>query len=234
MLINLETCKYYFLTFNNELRKNHMLNEFKDYNLTEVNPLIDSKNKSGSSGFLRILDIASKNQEPTKPFQPFCIFEDDVKKYREFPEVLDVPDDADILYIGLSRWGMGYNNIAGENIVCYTNVNKDIIRIYNMLSCHGMIICSIRGMLIIQKCMMEAYFKDIIWDMFTAQVQPYYNAYALKIPLVYQCAEMNNGNNDLHIATKITMENEFNNNIDSSWVNTDYLCIKTTYINNSC
>ena len=34
------------------------------------------------------------------------LIEDDIKKYRDFPEEIDIPDDADLLYTGLSCWGM--------------------------------------------------------------------------------------------------------------------------------
>jgi negative regulator of replication initiation len=34
MIINIKQSKYYFLTNNNDKRKNHMLEEFKDYNIT--------------------------------------------------------------------------------------------------------------------------------------------------------------------------------------------------------
>ena len=74
------------------------------------------------------------------------MLEDDVNKYREFPEYLDIPDDTDLLYMGISKWGS--NNIDGGIDKVYTkSVDNypDIVRVYNMLSTHGMIICSIMG-----------------------------------------------------------------------------------------
>ena len=184
MKINLDNIYYYFLTCNNKIRRDHITNEFKNYKLVEVNPIMDiGRNKSGASGFSKILDLACINQDNNKPFQPFAILEDDVKKNCDFPSDIEIPDDTDILYIGLSRCGMN-NNEAGT--VCFKNINDNIIKIYNMLSLHGIIICSMRGLLSIQKCMLEGYFKNIIWDIFTAQIQPYLNVYALKNPLVYQ------------------------------------------------
>lgn len=126
------------------------------------------KYRSGSTGFSKILYLACQNQDKNKPFQSFIILEDiilediiiedDAKKHREFPENLNIPDDCDILYIGLSNWGM--------------------------------IICSIRGLLNIQKCMFEEYFNNKVWDYYTALIQPYLNVYALKEPLVYQYGEI--------------------------------------------
>lgn len=227
MHLFLDTIKYYFLTCNNEIRKQHILNEFKEYDLTEVNPVIDpSKNKSGATGFSRILDLAAYNQDRSKPFQPFVIFEDDVKKYRDFPKTLEIPDDTDILYIGLSCSGMNHDHWT--NTVCFTNVgaNNEVMRIYNMLSLHGTIICSPRGLLAIQKSMLEGYFKDIIWDIYTAQIQPFYNVYALKKPLVYQYA----GIGGEEIFTKLEYSDLIEERkIDPSWINKINISVKTCF-----
>jgi hypothetical protein len=226
MLVDLDKIKYYFLTCNNEIRQKHMIEEFKEYDLTEVNPVIDCKNKSGAVGFSRILDLACLNQERDKPFQPFVILEDDVKKYREFPKTIEIPNDTDILYIGISLFGM--NDKTYCETVCCKNINEYIIQVYNMLAFHGTIICSARGALAIQKCMLEGYFKNIIWDIFTAQIQPFYNVYALKTPLVYQYAEIGG----IEWPTKIEFKNKKDENIDSSWINKNNIssitCFETT------
>lgn len=222
MKIDLQTTKFYFLTCNNEKRKNHMLEEFQNYNITEVNPITNiEKTKSGISGFSRILDLALKNQDPTKPFQPFIIFEDDVKKYREFPNEIEIPDNADILYLGLSSFGMSENSHTPH--VFYENIDENTIRIYNMLSLHGTAICSMRGLLAIQKCMMESYFTNNIWDMYTAWIQPFYNVYALRKPLVYQWSELGGQEG----ATKIEFNEPSNPNIPDYWINKNLASILT-------
>lgn len=204
-----------------------MLNEFANYNLTEVNPIADiGKCKSGASGFSKILDLACQKQHRNMPFQPFVIFEDDVKKHREFPLNIDIPDDTDILYIGLSRCGM--NNRTAKNDVRFINVNEDVIRIYNMLSLHGIIICSVRGLLMIQKCMLEGYYKNTIWDIYTAQIQPYLNVYALKNPLVYQYEKI--GGVEEH--TKLTYINMENREMPSAWINKTNDSIVTSHLQN--
>ena len=204
-----------------------MLNEFANYNLTEVNPIADiGKCKSGASGFSKILDLACQKQHRNMPFQPFVIFEDDVKKHREFPLNIDIPDDTDILYIGLSRCGM--NNRTAKNDVRFINVNEDVIRIYNMLSLHGIIICSVRGLLMIQKCMLEGYYKNTIWDIYTAQIQPYLNVYALKNPLVYQYEKI--GGVEEH--KKLTYINMENREMPSAWINKTNDSIVTSHLQN--
>jgi len=206
MKVQLKSINYYFLTCDtNGKRKNHMMNTFKDYSITEVNPILGiHKNQSGPTGFSRMIDIGLRNQDRSLAFQPFVIMEDDCSKFREFPEYIEIPDNTDILYIGLSKSGTYKygSNTKDIHKVYMEEVNSDIVRIYNMLSLHGIIICSASGALAIQKAMMEGYFSDKIWDLYTTYIQPYYNVYALKIPLVYQ--DKNLGGAEAE--TKITIE----------------------------
>ena len=139
---------------------------------------------------------------------------------------IDIPDDTDILYIGLSRCGM--NNRTAKNDVRFININEDLIRIYNMLSLHGIIICSIRGLLMIQKCMLEGYYKNTIWDIYTAQMQPYLNVYALKNPLVYQYEDI--GGVEEH--TKLTYMDMENREMPQNWINKSNDSIITSYLQN--
>lgn len=187
MIIDLKSINFYFLTCDtNGVRKKHMVEEFKDYKITEVNPILGiGKSKSGPTGVSRMIDMGLKNQDRIKPFQPFVILEDDAKKYREFPEKIEVPDDTDILYIGLSKCGSN-DKYFHCLTVHFKEINKEIIRVYNMLASHGIIICSAHGANAIQKCMCEGFFNNKPWDLYTAYIQPFYNVYALKSPLVYQ------------------------------------------------
>ncbi len=226
MIIDLNNIKYYYLTCDtNGVRKNRIIQNFSKYNIREVNPILGiSKNMSGAIGFSRMIDIGLREQDRNKIFQPFVLLEDDCTKFRDFPDSIQVPDDCDILYIGLSYWGMPHSNSeAGYwNNVYYKNYNDNIVRIYNMLSLHGIIICSASGALAIQKCMMEGYFKDNIWDIYTAFIQPYYNVYALKTPLVYQDGQI--GGHEEY--TRITIENITNHLVDDNNINTTNVSIK--------
>ena len=92
-----------------------------------------------------------------------------------------------------------------------------------MLSLHGIIVCSIRGLLTLQKCMFESYFKNIIWDIYTAQIQPYLNVYALKKPLVYQYGKIGGAEE----ATKINYIDKADKPISKEWINKDNISILT-------
>lgn len=226
MILNLSDITYYYLTVpkENNIRKAHLLQEFSDLNLIEVNPNISSnKVRSGATGFCKILDLASLNQDKNKPFQPFAIFEDDVKKNRDFPLNIEIPDDSDILYIGVSSCGMKHKNSSHE--VCFKNIDEDIIRVYNMLSTHGMIFCSIRGLITYQKSFLECFFNKRGYDIIASQTQPFINAYALKIPLVYQYKELGG----LEKETKITYNDLQDKLIPKEWINTNHMSVRTIY-----
>ena len=167
------------------------------------------------------MDQACIDQQKNEPFQPFIIFEDDVKKNRSFPSEIEIPDDTDILYIGLSSCGM--NNHKWCNTVCTKNINDDIIKIYNMLSTHGMIVCSIRGLLTLQKCMLESYFLNKPWDLHITRTQPYLNIYALKNPLVYQYGKIGGQESN----TKINFIDKEDLAIPNEWINRDNISILT-------
>ena len=85
-----------------------------------------------------MIDQALKDQNRNLPFQQFILLEDDVSKYRNFPDSLEIPDDSDIMYIGLSPWGIKADNnincrpMGGVRGVYYTNIDDNIIRIFNM------------------------------------------------------------------------------------------------------
>ena len=222
MKIKLKDINYYYLTCNNEQRKKHITNEFKEFKLVEVNPITDiGRYKSVATGFSKMLDQACQDQDRFKPFQPFIIFEDDVKKFREFPLEIDIPDDTDILYIGLSKFGM--NNTDWVQTVCSQNINENIIRIYNMLTIHGVMICSVRGLLSFQKCMLDSYYNNITPDIYTARIQPYLKVYALKNPLVYQYGKIGG----VEKATKINYINKKDISIPNEWINKKNVSILT-------
>lgn len=177
--------KFYFLTVNNKARKAHILDEFKEYSPIEINPVTGiSRNMSGSTGFCRMVDKGLRDQDLNKPFQPFVMLEDDASKYRQFPEYIDIPMDADIVYLGLHSWG--YSKDEPINIIYSEHVDKNLMRVKNLLALHAVMICSAAGGALMQRCMTESFYRDKPWDIPITLSQPFYHVYALKIPLVYQ------------------------------------------------
>jgi hypothetical protein len=142
------------------------------------------------------------------------MYEDDSSKYREFPEYIEVPDDTDLLYIGLSKGSMNDKN---DQLGCYyKHINTDIIRIYNMLATHGIIVCSASGALAIQKSLLEDYYKNMPWDISLAYIQSYYNVYALKNPLVYQDSKYGGCEG----STKFSITSSLDSPLPTEYINT--------------
>jgi len=155
--------KYYFLTTGSHpKRKKHILSIFKGFEITEIDSIIGAnKNKSGTVGWCRMIDQGLRD----KLSQPLVALEDDVSIHRDFPEILEIPDNADVLYVGISPWGRVGNKSKLQ--IFASDVNSSIVR----------------------RCLVESHFSGENWDRYFARIQPYYNVYALKNPLVYQDKE---------------------------------------------
>ena len=92
-----------------------------------------------------------------------------------------------------------------------------------MLSSHSIIICSLRGMLTLQKCLLEDFYKSQGWDRSICHIQPYLNVYAFKKPLVYQYGKI--GGEELY--TKINVEKLNKKSLPENWKNKTNLSIIT-------
>lgn len=70
---------------------------------------------------------------------PFIILEDDAT-INHIPGSIEIPDDCDVLYIGISSWGFvpdQSGNLSGLNKIIYDRVDNNFVRIFNMLSSHA-------------------------------------------------------------------------------------------------
>jgi len=211
--INLKEIDWYFLTTGqNERRKAHILDEFKEFKLHEINPLMGgiSRNRSGSTGFYRMINAGLKDQDPSSstPFQPFVMLEDDASKFRSIPDSVSVPENADLLYIGISNCGIVEKNVSWTHNVYADNIDDDLVLVKNLLTTHGIMVCSLKGAEMVQKCMVESYHYDIPWDGPLARAHSHFNVYALKQPFVYQ--EGIYGGNEA--ATKIVVNSKWYKN----------------------
>jgi len=89
----------------------------------------------------RIIGCARSHYEILNKAQPpFIILEDDCSLNREFNSKIEIPDNADALYLGISHWGR-YLNHSGP-YVHTTKVNEDIVRVHNLLATHAILYIS--------------------------------------------------------------------------------------------
>jgi hypothetical protein len=187
-----------------------------------VMPIIGMpKNKSGATGFFQMVERGLKAQVRGEPFKPFLLLEDDVSFSTHSTNlVVDVPDDADFLYIGLSHYSM--NDYMFHYATYYEGIQgfPDIVRIKHMLATHGIMVCSALGASVIQRTMLEVFLSDKALDIPLAYVQPFYNVYALRRPWIYKDSVYNGDDT----STKITLEGE-DNVLRKAWLSKNYATI---------
>ena len=74
---------------------------------------------------------------------PSLVVEDDVKRTESYTNIIEVPDETDAVYLGISHWGM---SVGGEfstlNGTTRKPYNEDFLRISDMCSLHAVLYIS--------------------------------------------------------------------------------------------
>jgi hypothetical protein len=121
-----------------------------------------------------------KNEKP-----PFIILEDDCAPNKEFVSEIEVPDNADALYLGISHWGR-YLNHSGPYVHC-TKVDENIVRVHNMLATHAIMYLSDSYT---EMCKRVAYHfgyeVENHLDIGFAEIHKFFNVYSFDEPLFRQ------------------------------------------------
>ena len=231
MRISLAELPIYCLTCEDEnfrgpiSKKNHVESEWTRVGVSGdfVYPIYGGipKNKSGASGFFRMIERGLRAQTPGTPFTPFLMLEDDISFAEGSLMVADIPDDADILYVGLSNCSMNDHQFHYDNYYTSMNGFPEVVRIKHMLATHGIMVCSALGAAAIQRSMIEIFLCDKPWDIPLAFLQPYYRVYALRRPWVYQ----DSGYGGDEACTRITLEGA-DKELPENWVNGTWATIR--------
>jgi hypothetical protein len=114
---------------------------------------------------------------------PFIIFEDDIT-LNNFNPIISIPDDTDVFYLGISSWGR-MNSHSGP-FVQYKKIDKNILRVYNMLGTHAILYLNKEYVSICKKISYHQYLIEDYIDIGFTDIQKYYNVYAFDDPLFYQ------------------------------------------------
>jgi hypothetical protein len=114
---------------------------------------------------------------------PFIVFEDDCK-VNNFTPLIEIPNDADAVYLGISSWGR-INSHSGP-FVQYEKVDDNLLRVYNMLGAHSILYLSEEYSSLCSKIAAQAFHIADHQDIGFAEVQRYYNVYAFDNPMFYQ------------------------------------------------
>ncbi len=134
----------------------------------------------------RIIGCARSHYEVLKDAKPpFIIIEDDCALNKDFVNEIEIPDNADALYLGISHWGR-YLNHSGP-YVHYESVNNEIIRVYNMLATHAIMYLSQSYVDICKRISYHyGYEVEGHLDIGFAEIHRFYNVYSYDEPLFRQ------------------------------------------------
>jgi hypothetical protein len=117
---------------------------------------------------------------------PLLVLEDDIEFIDNFNPVLNIPDDSDGVYLGISHGNVYYGSCR---------YNENYLRISGILAAHAILYVSD----IYRKAMSEVgkyclYNLNKPWDLGTAGIQNRFKIYTPNNPLVYQSNDRQSAN----------------------------------------
>jgi hypothetical protein len=180
MKINIPQTKTIFISINDE--KTEAMNK----KLSEAG-FSDFSRFDGFVADQKITGCATSHRDVLKPLRkhssPFIILEDDAQIINMVTEI-EIPDDADALYLGTSK--VGFYNGRDNPVISVEKIDDNISRIYNMLSAHAI--------LYITPEYTENYIRttetcidlNIPHDIGRAETMKYFNVYCLNSPMFSQ------------------------------------------------
>jgi len=134
----------------------------------------------------RIIGCARSHYEILKKQKPpFIILEDDCELNRQFDSIIQIEDNVDALYLGISHWGR-YLNHSGP-YVHFTRINDEFIRVYNMLATHAIAYFSESYVDICKRIAFHCGYEiENHLDICFAEVHKLYNVYSFDEPIFRQ------------------------------------------------
>jgi hypothetical protein len=205
MIINITNIPVFLITIENAKERHNKLNGiFNSIGLKNVEhingKILDKTNLS----FMEIQKrksalVADAHIEAlTKVKPPFLILEDDINITGSFKPQVEVPDDADCLYLGSSVWGM-VDGVSTGYGTAGTKVNDVVCKPYNMLGIHSIVYITKdyvdATILNLKNCNN----KEKFCDECIAEEMVNHKTYCVNYPYFYQ----NDGHNDLVTTTPL-------------------------------
>jgi len=123
-----------------------------------------------------VVAVAHKATIASQDSLPFLVLEDDCFEY-QYRNMVDVPDDADILFLGV--WSNAKKSAQ----------LKDIFKVHHMIGAHAIMYITDNGRLFMDSVLDES-IKTKVWhDKIFANMITEVNAYALNVPIFYQSSK---------------------------------------------
>lgn len=127
--------------------------------------------------------------------RPFIVVEDDIGIMHDV-DCVEIPDDADALYLGVSKWiyphgfetlGRGFH-ITENGPLHVKDSSGDVTRILGMTGTHAILFINPEYVRQFLAAMTHRLPYSTPHDLVFATLQPKFNVYALKTPMFYQDA----------------------------------------------
>jgi hypothetical protein len=115
---------------------------------------------------------------------PFIVFEDDIEVSGGFNPIVDVPDDADAVYLGISKYSLEYGKTSQDLVA--EKIDDELYRIYNMLAAHAILYLNNDYPRFLSKAITAMLDANRNQDNARAETMKYFNVYCLTNPLFYQ------------------------------------------------
>ena len=188
MNLDLREIPFYYINLDDAVeRKERTESQLKELGIKRIIRVPAIRHSYGAAGtprsMLRALEIAHNGK-------PFVLMEDDVAVKRWEP-VIDIPDESDAFYLGISGWGR-MNSHSGP-FVQWERVSDEVLRVYNMLSGHAIMYISDAYIDLAKRISYHAGYniEDHV-DIGFAEVQRWHNVYAFDDPYFYQTSSGGN------------------------------------------
>lgn len=187
MNLDLREIPFYYINLDDAIeRRTRTENHLKALGIKSINRIPAVRHSNGFAGCARtVSDFLHQITEG-----PFVLIEDDIE-VKQWDPIIEVPDDADALYLGISGWGR-MNGHSGP-FVQWEQVDGNLLRVYNMLSGHAIVYLSGEWVEMARRCCHHAgYVIESYYDVQIAEVQRFFNVYALDDPYFYQTSSDGN------------------------------------------
>jgi hypothetical protein len=198
MIVDVKSTKIYIISPGVNKYRNRLIKVFSRLVDEGFQNIIYFKSVSGVNNTASltntVLEILKKEMNNT---EPFFIIEDDCDFFFKYDR-FEVPDNWDMLYVGVSEWAYPYSidtlyNRARPNIVhnsteTVQSYNDDLVKVQAMTSGHGILFNSRNFIqLFIDKMIdIAKYVEDVPHDLLLSSLHPMFNSFALKRPMFYQ------------------------------------------------
>lgn len=183
MKIDLRKINTYYINLDeNESRRRTIEYTLKRLNFTSVTRISGIRCDDGKVGCARSQHKVLSNLNIKTPF---LLLEDDCVYTGNSNFEIEVPDNADALFIGISQWAR-YLNFSGP-FLHYKKIDDNLVQIYNMLSAHAVIYFNEEYRQVCSRISKYCGYQLLDhMDNGYAEIQKYYNVYALDFPFFKQ------------------------------------------------